>query len=846
MSSPPTHSSALDDGSTAAAAISEHLKLGGPKLYIGHSLEAGEGEKSFNIFSNIHHSPIEDIFGSEDGHDHHAITTPTTSTTTSSSSATSFMTDPSRASSSCSTPDAALLPAGHANTPGSSGDTAHIGIGGGLASGEQSDMGNINEDNQPQFNFHGNGGHMGGGMSGLGNSPSQQQLARAPPTSEQHHNSSAQSSDPFSFMNSTVTEDSPFAWSSSPLMGAAFTLSSATTSTRSDAITTSSNMPISMPMPPPPPRRTTSEYTVQQLKQHQTQLFDQCFSTSSSAPNGGGSGVAVTTDPSPSFDELISMGLDGGIAVPLYNNFNPHSSIEHQPHQGSSSTLSIPDATSSSGSTILLPSALPLISPSSRRASSPKSSGGPLANTARRGISPSSETSSMMTTTPPNTGSSFDPSRTRGSSVSTTNSETIVGRNKSPSVASMSDAPSTKPTSSSPAPATVQKRGHKLPKHVTDFFRAWIYRNVKNPYPSDEEKEEFARRTGLKANQVANWFINARRRLLAPSRQGKGTAITSAPYDLSEAAARNSRGNSAAAIASHHQQQKQASPSSAPLAQQRPRAPARARSDYVTNGSRTGVDAIELQLQRPSHDSLPVTTPSQRSASGNKYGHQAEVDPFTRLGKPSPAFLAISNNGIGSMRSIRGVERSNSSSGHGGSPHNAMSISPTAASFSDEGAMYGMRRDSVGGLGQTCPTPNRSSAVSPAPFWALQNASVLGSGSGPRSNNAGQQTPTTPFDFGGQQQSPWNAGVGSYQHQWDQLQSIHHPNLLGAPIQQHIQQPNQNHQRYQTDSGEIFRQQQQQQYGFNTQEPQQWGGDMSSAYGQTQPPSSSSSNRDFL
>lgn len=114
----------------------------------------------------------------------------------------------------------------------------------------------------------------------------------------------------------------------------------------------------------------------------------------------------------------------------------------------------------------------------------------------------------MITTTPPNTGSGFDHSRGRGNSISTVNSDSIASRNESPSVASLSDVANAKPVSSSPTTATVQKRGHKLPKHVTDFFRAWIYRNVKNPYPSDEEKEEFARRTGLKANQVANWFIN--------------------------------------------------------------------------------------------------------------------------------------------------------------------------------------------------------------------------------------------------------------------------------------------------------------------------------------------------
>ncbi|KAJ1505263.1 hypothetical protein HMI56_001219 [Coelomomyces lativittatus] len=37
---------------------------------------------------------------------------------------------------------------------------------------------------------------------------------------------------------------------------------------------------------------------------------------------------------------------------------------------------------------------------------------------------------------------------------------------------------------------------------------------MKNPYPSEKDKQDLAKATSLSLNQVNNWFVNARRRHL--------------------------------------------------------------------------------------------------------------------------------------------------------------------------------------------------------------------------------------------------------------------------------------------------------------------------------------------
>ncbi|KAI1096515.1 hypothetical protein F5B19DRAFT_150037 [Rostrohypoxylon terebratum] len=59
-----------------------------------------------------------------------------------------------------------------------------------------------------------------------------------------------------------------------------------------------------------------------------------------------------------------------------------------------------------------------------------------------------------------------------------------------------------------------RKRRGNLPKETTDKLRAWFVAHLQHPYPSEEEKHDLMRQTGLQLNQISNWFINARRRQL--------------------------------------------------------------------------------------------------------------------------------------------------------------------------------------------------------------------------------------------------------------------------------------------------------------------------------------------
>ncbi|OAA65098.1 Homeodomain-related protein [Akanthomyces lecanii RCEF 1005] len=59
-----------------------------------------------------------------------------------------------------------------------------------------------------------------------------------------------------------------------------------------------------------------------------------------------------------------------------------------------------------------------------------------------------------------------------------------------------------------------RKRRANFPQRTTDELRSWFLGNLQHPYPTDTEKQDMARVTGLQMNQITNWFINARRRKL--------------------------------------------------------------------------------------------------------------------------------------------------------------------------------------------------------------------------------------------------------------------------------------------------------------------------------------------
>jgi hypothetical protein len=63
---------------------------------------------------------------------------------------------------------------------------------------------------------------------------------------------------------------------------------------------------------------------------------------------------------------------------------------------------------------------------------------------------------------------------------------------------------------------TSKRRRGNLPKAVTAILREWLSDHKKHPYPTEDEKDALASKTGLSLNQISNWFINARRRILQP------------------------------------------------------------------------------------------------------------------------------------------------------------------------------------------------------------------------------------------------------------------------------------------------------------------------------------------
>ncbi|TFB05349.1 Homeobox protein 4 [Trichoderma ghanense] len=56
------------------------------------------------------------------------------------------------------------------------------------------------------------------------------------------------------------------------------------------------------------------------------------------------------------------------------------------------------------------------------------------------------------------------------------------------------------------------KAGARFSREALRILRNWLTSNHRHPYPSNEDKENLARQTGLNKTQIANWVANARRR----------------------------------------------------------------------------------------------------------------------------------------------------------------------------------------------------------------------------------------------------------------------------------------------------------------------------------------------
>lgn len=112
----------------------------------------------------------------------------------------------------------------------------------------------------------------------------------------------------------------------------------------------------------------------------------------------------------------------------------------------------------------------------------------------------------------------------------------------------------TPPSPSREASKPTKRRRGNLPKSVTMVLKTWLVKHVKHPYPTEEEKHALAKETKLTMNQISNWFINARRRILQPLLESSNIANSQQeldiyPYEASENSAEdpnsdNDMGNS--------------------------------------------------------------------------------------------------------------------------------------------------------------------------------------------------------------------------------------------------------------------------------------------------------------
>merc|ERR1719297_126454 len=55
-----------------------------------------------------------------------------------------------------------------------------------------------------------------------------------------------------------------------------------------------------------------------------------------------------------------------------------------------------------------------------------------------------------------------------------------------------------------------RRKRRNFTKKSTEILNEYFYSHLSNPYPSEEAKEELARKCGISVSQVCNWFANKR------------------------------------------------------------------------------------------------------------------------------------------------------------------------------------------------------------------------------------------------------------------------------------------------------------------------------------------------
>ncbi|KAI8358475.1 hypothetical protein EDC96DRAFT_514446 [Choanephora cucurbitarum] len=140
-------------------------------------------------------------------------------------------------------------------------------------------------------------------------------------------------------------------------------------------------------------------------------------------------------------------------------------------------------------------------------------------------VSPSTSTTSNLSSSSSSSGDSvatiehapYHPSRMNASPEVEEEEEEKLNFSKPRSVKTSTDT-------------TKKRRRGNLPKEVTEFLRKWLIQHKKHPYPAEKEKADLARHTGLTVNQISNWFINARRRILQPMLESENMSAQMMAY----------------------------------------------------------------------------------------------------------------------------------------------------------------------------------------------------------------------------------------------------------------------------------------------------------------------------
>lgn len=106
-----------------------------------------------------------------------------------------------------------------------------------------------------------------------------------------------------------------------------------------------------------------------------------------------------------------------------------------------------------------------------------------------------------------------------------------------------------------------KKRRGNLPKAATMKLKRWLASHISNPYPTDDQKRKLSVDLGLSVAQISNWFINARRRIVNPTKKqanmrhmmSNGIQQSGAALQVPWAAAAGPRGAAPAAYTPYFQ-----------------------------------------------------------------------------------------------------------------------------------------------------------------------------------------------------------------------------------------------------------------------------------------------------